>query len=306
LTQYLRASIRLASIRDDWADAMFAEVEAWKQTDATRQAELLARHRADLARATDRLNRLLDVFIDGSITKDDFTSHKERLVQEKTTLADAVARLEVHGANRFKPLTDFITASRQAKYDAEAEDLEELRNWHKMTGSNLLLAAAILSGGGVSGSADGQETETDGSRSAGQSPSLTDAPSRNPIAGLRGGSAARSPHCPEVGGQSEREKKAENKAVSVRSASGVTVTAAASGEWSEFVPILPADVASLSGGRQAAGGQAVALFRSLGSKTDPVLHVRFPAPWSVVVQNRAMSNWRRLLALVRTSVLGDE
>ena len=33
--------------------------------------------------------------------------------------------------------------------------------------------------------------------------------------------------------------------------------------------------------------------RSLGSKTDLVLHVRFPSPLSIVVQNRAISNWRR-------------
>ena len=98
----------------------------------------------------------------------------------------------------------------------------------------------------------------------------------------------------------------QNKAISSPSADGVTVTAAASGEWSEFIPILAADVASLSGGGQAAGGQSVTVFRSLGSKTDPVLHVRFPAPWSVVVQNRAISNWRRLLTLVRTAILGDE
>ena len=85
----------------------------------------------------------------------------------------------------------------------------------------------------------------------------------------------------------------ENKAISRLSSDGVTVTAAASGEWSEFIPILPADVASLSGGGQAAGGQSVTVFRSLGSKTDPVLHVRFPAPWSVVAENRRISNWRR-------------
>ena len=159
--------------------------------------------------------------------------------------------------------------------------------------SNLLLAAAILSGGGGSGAADGQETETDGSRSAGQSPSLTDASSRNPIAGLRGGSAARSPISPDIGKRVGSQRIEQNKAISSPSADGVTVTAAASGEWSEFIPILPADVASLSGGGQAAGGQSVTVFRSLGSKTDPVLHVRFPAPWSVVAENRRISNWRR-------------
>ena len=157
----------------------------------------------------------------------------------------------------------------------------------------LLLAAAILSGGGGSGAADGQETETDGSRSAGQSPSLTDASSRNPIAGLRGGSAARSPISPDIGKRVGSQRIEQNKAISSPSADGVTVTAAASGEWSEFIPILPADVASLSGGRQEAGGQSVTVFRSLGSKTDPVLHVRFPAPWSVVAENRRISNWRR-------------
>ena len=207
----------------------------------------------------------------------------------KASLADSVARLD----DRFKPLTDFITASRQAKYDAQSEDLEELRNWHKKTGSNLLLAAAILSGGGGSGAADGQETETDGSRSAGQSPSLTDASSRNPIAGLRGGSAARSPISPDIGKRVESPRIEENKAISSLPDEASAKSGHSAQGWSEFIPILPADVASLSGGRQAAGGQSVTVFRSLGSKTDPVLHVRFPAPWSVVAENRRISNWRR-------------
>ena len=54
---------------------------------------------------------------------------------------------------------------------------------------------------------------------------------------------------------------------------------------SPFIPILPADVSAV-----ASAGE---VFRSLGSKTDPVLHVRFPRPWSVVAENRESSNWRR-------------
>ena len=54
---------------------------------------------------------------------------------------------------------------------------------------------------------------------------------------------------------------------------------------SPFIPILPADVSAV-----ASSGE---VFRSLGSKTDPVLHVRFPRPWSVVAENRSISNWRR-------------
>ena len=54
---------------------------------------------------------------------------------------------------------------------------------------------------------------------------------------------------------------------------------------SGFFPILPADVSAV-----ASSGE---VFRSLGSRTDPVLHVRFPAPWSVVAENRKNQNWRR-------------
>ena len=67
---------------------------------------------------------------------------------------------------------------------------------------------------------------------------------------------------------------------------------------SGFFPILPADVSAV-----ASSGE---VFRSLGSKTDPVLHVRFPAPWSVVAENPKIKNWRCLLNLVRTAVLGPE
>jgi hypothetical protein len=67
------------------------------------------------------------------------------------------------------------------------------------------------------------------------------------------------------------------------------------GKASSFVPFLPAGVAS-----------SRPVFRSLGSKSDPVLHVRFPAPWSVIAKNRKIRNWRGLLNLVKTAVLGDD
>jgi len=206
--------------------------------------------------------------------------------------------------------------------------------WFSAKHPNLHLAAGILSGGGVAIGDDGQETKTGDSRNAGQCPSLTDANLPDDNAGLRGGSAARfrlrqdsparhAPISPDIGGRIESPRIEKTKGISSPSADGVTITAAASGDWaasrrlgegwSEFIPILPADVASLSGCGQSAGGQSVTLFRSLGSKTDPVLHVQYPSPWNLVAdfaaksgENRKNQNWRRLLTLVRTSVMGDE
>ena len=82
---------------------------------------------------------------------------------------------------------------------------------------------------------------------------------------------------------------------------------------SAFIPILPADVSAVASSGEvllrsspeglgpagaACGSPSSRLpsplvFRLLGSKTDPVLHVRFPAPWSVVAEKRKIQNWRR-------------
>ena len=52
-----------------------------------------------------------------------------------------------------------------------------------------------------------------------------------------------------------------------------------------FVPILPQDVAAYVPPQK--------IFRALGSKTDPVLHIQFVGPWAFVARNRRIKNWRR-------------
>jgi hypothetical protein len=287
LAQLLRASIRRVSISDAWADKMLAEVERWTLADTAKQADLVARQKVELAQITARLDRLLEVFIDGTIGKDDFTGHKEKLTHEKSALAQSITDFEVKGVSRFKPLVDFITASRQAKYDAQAEELEELRNWHKKIGSNLIFAAAILE----------KKTGEREALAAQVPPGAGQAASQRPASGERprGGSAARSAF-----------QTSENP-----QQSGFFSTVEEN--ESRFIPILPADVSAVAssgevllrpspeglGPAGAACGSPSSrrpsplVFRSLGSRTDPVLHVRFPRPWSVVAENRSISNWRR-------------
>ncbi len=270
LAQLLRASIRRVSISDAWADKMLAEVDRWTLADTATQADLVARQKVELARITARLDRLLEVFIDGTIGKDEFTAHKEKLTHEKTALAESIANFEAKGANRFKPLADFITASRQAKYDAQTEDIADLRNWHKKTGSNLIFAGRNLAEESGAGQADAAQAASRSESVSGDSSPA----SRGP----RGGSAARFRLRPEASAGQAAFQTSENP-------QQIGAFVASRPAPSGFFPILPADVSAV-----ASSGE---VFRSLGSRTDPVLHVRFPAPWSVVAENRHIAKWRR-------------
>ena len=271
LAELLRESIRRVSIPDEWADKMLAEVETWKQDEEAQQADLAAPQKTELDQTQERLDRLLDAYIEGILDKDEFAARKEKCVHRKAELADSVARIESGEASRLEPLVTFITDSRQARYEAESENLADLRKWHHLVGSNLLFASEVIESEGVSMS----ETVTAHGVRVGEKSQQPDGASVRSKDGSRGGSAARS----LVSNHQNHPENGTFSAVAVQS----------QGEQSAFIPILPADV--------SAGDSA---FRFLGSKTDPILHVSYPSSWNLVAHFAAKrgeisenSLWRR-------------
>jgi hypothetical protein len=70
---------------------------------------------------------------------------------------------------------------------------------------------------------------------------------------------------------------------------------------SGFIPIQPdSEVAAAFG---------IEPFRSLGSRTDPILHVQFSMPWTILAhaarKSGKISNWRRTSASVQTYFISD-
>ena len=170
---------------------------------------------------------------------------------------------------------------------------------------NLLFASEVIQMDGVPTSPSGigmSETVTAHAVRVGEKSQEPDGASVRSKDGSRGGPAARSNLSPEIGQRAGSQESQENRAVSRRPASSA---GRASEGRSEFIPILPADI--------AAGDRPDSAFRFLGSKTDPILHVSYPSPWNVVAdfaarrgENRANQNWRCLLALVETCILGAQ
>ena len=138
--QAIRTGMCMASLRDDFAEKMLAEAEREKVADRAKQAALVGQQKARLAELGTLLDRLLDVFLAGDIEREEFTARKERYIQEKVALADEVEKFETKNASRLEPVIDFLRASRQAKYDAQTENSEDLRNFCKKVGWNLVFA----------------------------------------------------------------------------------------------------------------------------------------------------------------------
>ena len=65
-----------------------------------------------------------------------------------------------------------------------------------------------------------------------------------------------------------------------------------------FVPILPQDLSAVAPAKE--------IFRSLGSKSDPVLHIQYPSPWGDVAENGGIEKWRCLLRISQIRLVRDE
>ncbi len=153
--------------------------------------------------------------------------------------------------------------------------------------TNLIFAAAILEKKTGEREALAAQAASRSESASCDSSGVTVGPALSSAEGPRGGSAARSAF-----------QTSENP-----QQSGFFSTVEEN--ESAFIPILPVPTPEGVVGMSAVASSGE-VFRSLGSKTDPVLHVRFPRPWSVVAENRSISKWRCLLSLVKTAVLGDE
>ena len=132
-----RAGLDAVSIDDEWAGLMLAEVE--RMRDAEKDA-----HREQVQHAEDRLSaldarqaRLVDLHLDGGISREDYLSRRERIMQERGALAAQVAKMKAEGTGRLEPLAAFISDARQAHYVAHHGDMRELRDFHRKIGSNL-------------------------------------------------------------------------------------------------------------------------------------------------------------------------
>ncbi len=122
---------------------MLAQVEKWKREESDKATCRIDEQKARLAAVQSRLDRLLDVFLDGTITREDFTARKGTLLQEKATLQTGLDLLSRNAAGWLEPLEQFIKDAKQAESVAISEDLSVLRDFHRKIGSNLFVYSEI-------------------------------------------------------------------------------------------------------------------------------------------------------------------
>ena len=115
LAEFMRDEIRRVSISDEWSELMLAQLEVWRRDEIDRATAEAQRYKDQLAELDTRVNRLLDVFLDGSITREDYAGRKAEFLNEKARLREKMTEIEARGNCWLEPLENFVKAEIRPK-----------------------------------------------------------------------------------------------------------------------------------------------------------------------------------------------
>ncbi len=144
LAPQLREAVQKVSLSEAWAAKMLGKIHEWKTTEAQASVIFAQQQKERLSAIQDKLDRLLDAQLDGIITREEYVSWKEKLLNEKAVLTERMADVERKGNHWLEPLEGFVKLAHQARSVACGQNLESLKDFSKRIGSNLRLAGQTL------------------------------------------------------------------------------------------------------------------------------------------------------------------
>ncbi len=135
----LRQKISKVALRNDWKSKMIAQVNAWEKTEGSVSHSFTQNLKNQIRETEEKLDRLVNAFLDQSIEKETYLVKKEELVHLKTELLEKKSDFGRKGRNWIEPLRSWILSAHQAEKLASSNDFSEIRSFVEKIGTNHLL-----------------------------------------------------------------------------------------------------------------------------------------------------------------------
>ncbi len=141
LDSEISAQLAPFALREDWADDMLARIQNEKKEHLASAQAVAAEKRAEIEAIDQRLQRLLDGFLDGIIKREDYTAKKETFMSQRKTLDEQHSNLQKGNPSIWlEPFREWVLTAKDAGKIAISGSLQEKRNLtSKVFGSNLVL-----------------------------------------------------------------------------------------------------------------------------------------------------------------------
>ena len=145
ITSQIKEVIKKVSLSDGWAKASIAEFEKEKMEGVQAESFHVQKTRDELVDLETKLDRLLDLQLDGNLSQMEYVAKKQKLMLAKKDLEEKISAFGTKSKNRFELMINFIKEANQAENIAQQENPVAGRDFLKKIGSNFRIAERSLS-----------------------------------------------------------------------------------------------------------------------------------------------------------------
>ena len=145
LTEQINDVIKKVSLPPSWANNMLAKLEVDREQEAQDGTLFAQNLKTEISEIVEKLEKLLDAHLDKLISKEEYASKKQKLLNRKIEISEKLSDFEQKGNYWLEPMRLFILDSKQAEIIASKENLPVKRDFLKKIGSNPLLRDRALS-----------------------------------------------------------------------------------------------------------------------------------------------------------------
>src|SRR3990167_4616108 len=139
LAEQVANELQKVSLSSAWAEWMLGELNK-EEAEAAQSGAVFAQNLKDKIKELEgKLDILLDAHLDGTISREEYTAKKEKIINEKSELSEKSKDFERNGNHWLEPDRQFILAAQQAKIIALQENPVAGRDFLKRIGSNRVL-----------------------------------------------------------------------------------------------------------------------------------------------------------------------
>jgi len=131
--------IQKVSLPESWYDEMILELEKDSEQEYQDSVVFVQNLKSDIEKCENKLDKLLDEKLDGTIDKEEYIAKKNKILNKKLDFEEKLKDFERKGSHWLEPAKNFILEVKQAKNIASQENLSVKRDFLKKIGSNRIL-----------------------------------------------------------------------------------------------------------------------------------------------------------------------
>ncbi|MFH1957568.1 MAG: recombinase family protein, partial [bacterium] len=136
LADQLRDKISKVALCEDWKEKMLAQVDIWEKEGAQSSQSSAQNLKKKIKDTEQKLDKLVNAFLDGIIEKDIYLQKKDELIKTKVELLQKKTNFGRKGNNWIEPLRNWINDAHHAGELALSKDLPEIKSFVKKIGTN--------------------------------------------------------------------------------------------------------------------------------------------------------------------------